>query len=158
MQIYNSLKELTDNRSILIIGLGNLERGEDGVGIKIVGKLKEFAPDRVFSEEDGIEEVILNAANNNKVDTVIFVDAVDFGGKIGESRIFRANSFSHYNISTHKIPIDILSAFLMKKGKKVYLLGIQIGNTGHNLNFSNMVKESVEEIYKTFREILKKQH
>ncbi len=82
-----TLKPKKDKKKSAVIGIGNTLMSDDGVGVKVL-ELLEDLPDHVGVVElatggmtllhhlEGLEEAVL-------------VDAVDFGGRPGEIRLFK---------------------------------------------------------------------
>jgi len=143
-------------KKIGIIGLGNPLRSDDGIGIILLNKIIEQK--NIFSKN--IEYIDGGIGGINlihdlvKFDIVLFIDAIDFKGKIGET-IF----LEQEELFSKKIPIrasthqnDILKTIQLSKSlnelpEKIFFYGIQIKDTSIGSNLSN-------EIYKKFNEIL----
>ncbi|MCL5070797.1 MAG: hydrogenase maturation protease, partial [Actinobacteria bacterium] len=72
---------------IKIIGFGNIYMGDDGVGIRVVEKIKEQG---VFDDYDNVEVIDGGTSGVDLVfylqqaDKVIIIDAVDAGQVVGE--------------------------------------------------------------------------
>ncbi|MFO7792233.1 MAG: hydrogenase maturation protease [Candidatus Saliniplasma sp.] len=75
-------------KTIGVIGIGNLYRGDDGIGPKLVQKLQEkpFSPHILFFDI-GLGEIDLLHILKD-LDSVLIIDAVNFDGDIGEFRFF----------------------------------------------------------------------
>jgi len=140
------LQELIDSKPVVLIGLGNSDRADDGVGIEVARNLKGLAPDRSFLEAEGLEEIVFTISGRKDVEIVLFVDAVDFGGRAGEIRIFSQAAFPPYPISTHRVPLRLFSALLRKRGKATYLLGVQPRTLDFGSQISDGVKTSLEKL------------
>jgi hydrogenase 3 maturation protease len=114
--------------SLIVIGLGNTDRADDGVGIQIVTHLKIHFPEEVFLEtEQSVEGLVLDCLEKKSVRSVLFIDAVDFNGKPGQVQIFTADDIEKLTpfMTTHKVPIGFLMGLIQKAGKQPFLLGIQ---------------------------------
>src|SRR4030042_252830 len=71
--------------SMIIIGLGNPDRADDGAGIQLAGLLEKRFPDQVFSErERSVEGLVLEHIEAQKTETILFVDAASFSPVPGE--------------------------------------------------------------------------
>lgn len=93
---------------ILIIGMGNPYRCDDGVGRILARRLKEESLEGVrVVEQSGEGAALMEAWKNAEI--VILIDAVDSGGKPGTLQRFDVNTqplptqFFHY--STHAFSI-----------------------------------------------------
>ncbi len=127
------------------IGLGNKERSDDSVGLLIVNRLKEKHKN-AWTEEDGLEEVVLSLIEDNTINEVVFIDAVDFDGMPGQVDIFTADEVPLLELSTHKVPLGVLMALLEKNGKNTYLIGIQPASTEFKPELHPYVHNSANEI------------
>jgi len=143
-------------KKIGIIGLGNPLRSDDGIGILLLNKIIEKK--NIFSKN--IEYIDGGTGGLNlihdiaKFDVILFIDAIDFKGKIGET-IF----LDQEELVSKKIPIrtsthqnDILKIIQLSKSlnelpEKIFFYGVQIKDTSIGSNLSN-------EIYEKFNEIL----
>ncbi len=144
------LQPLLKAKSPAVIGLGNRDRGDDGCGLEIAEMLKARFPRRAFSEaQKSAEALTLELIENDFIETVLYIDAADFGGRPGEFRLFdsdRAASFSP-SFSTHKVPITLLMELLRQHGKQSFLLGIQPENLGLFSPVSEAVLRTVQMVY-----------
>ena len=142
-------------KKIGIIGLGNPLRSDDGIGIILLNKIIEKK--NIFSKNiDYIDGGIggINLIHDLvKFDIVLFIDAIDFKGKIGETIFLEQEELVSKKIpiraSTHQndiFKIIQLSKSLNELPEKIFFYGIQIKDTSIGSNLSN-------EIYKKFNEI-----
>lgn len=105
--------------SFLILGVGNPERGDDGIGNYVVSKLgTEHRLDCGPVPENYTGKI--RKINPQKI---LIVDAVDFGGQPGETTLTEAENAVGVTLSTHSLPLSLLCKML--PDSKVYLLGIQ---------------------------------
>lgn len=130
------LKQIVDNKRIAVVGMGNVDRADDGFGIKVAESLKLEFPDRIFIEDEGMEG-ILNTINERKdIDFVVFVDTVDANEKNGTLLIIEKENIEDIKYS-HKIPLKL---YLSLVDKPSCIIGIQ----PEQLNFMQPVSEVVE--------------
>ncbi|TES90300.1 MAG: hydrogenase maturation protease [Candidatus Cloacimonadota bacterium] len=138
------LKQIVDNKRIAVVGMGNVDRADDGFGIKVAESLKLEFPDRIFIEDEGMEG-ILNTINERKdIDFVVFVDTVDANEKNGTLLIIEKENIEDIKYS-HKIPLKL---YLSLVDKPSCIIGIQ----PEQLNFMQPVSEEVVDgIRKTIK-------
>ncbi len=140
----SKLKQTIDNRQISVIGFGNTDRADDGFGIKVAESLKLEFPDRVFVENESMDEIIKTVNKREDIGFIIFVDTVEANEKGGTLIIVEKDNIEDIK-SSHKIP---LSLYLSLIGKPSCIIGIQ----PKQLNFMQPVSEDVEKgIKKTVR-------
>jgi hydrogenase 3 maturation protease len=111
-----------------VVGIGNIMRGDDGLGPKLIELLKTSrkAPQALFdcgtAPENYIFPILASGA-----DTVIFVDACDFHSFPGDIRIFDLDEISDVSFSTHS-PSPRLFTDLLKTGKEninMFIVSVQ---------------------------------
>ncbi|MFH0913435.1 MAG: hydrogenase 3 maturation endopeptidase HyCI [Candidatus Omnitrophota bacterium] len=102
---------------VVILGIGNTLRSDDGVGSILASRIKGKVPFIVFdageSPENYLEKVI-----KEKPDNIVIIDAVDFGGKPGEFRVLEAQDLKTTNLfSTHNASISLTINYLQSNLK-----------------------------------------
>lgn len=74
---------------VLILGIGNTLRSDDGLGSILANRLKDKVPFKVIdagtTPENYLEKIV-----KEKPESMIIIDAVDFGGVPGEFRLLQA--------------------------------------------------------------------
>jgi hydrogenase maturation protease len=139
-----------DRKSILVIGLGNSYRSDDGVGEVIAGRLMEMLPEHVdvhSSIKDGLSLIHLW----HEYDCVYLIDAVSSGRTPGKVYRFDAvtkpppkNLFKNY--STHSI--DILETIALAENldslpEKLIIYGVEGKDFSIGSGLSDEVLKSV---------------
>ena len=97
---------------VVICGIGSTLRSDDGIGSllasRIHGKVPYIVYDAGSSPENYLGKII-----KDKPDTVILVDAVDFGGLPGEFRVVEPEDIQTVNFfSTHNASISLAINYL----------------------------------------------
>ena len=127
-EIKAKLDKLIFNKSIVLVGLGNPDRADDGFGLELARRLKKTFPDSVFSElERSVEGIVYDLLEYEICEEIIFADAVHFKGSPGELKIFDSNDIDRFvsPISTHKVPMSLLMGLIQEHHKSSVLLGVQ---------------------------------
>jgi len=125
---------------VLILGIGNTLRGDDGVGSFLASKIKDKVPFLVF-DSGTTPENYLGKIIREAPDTVIIIDAVDFGGAPGEFRILEANEVKTVNLfSTHNASIS-LSINYLKSNLQADIIVLII--QPKNINFTDKLSPEV---------------
>jgi hydrogenase 3 maturation protease len=130
----------------LILGVGNRMRGDDGAGPLLVDLLRDRglvrAVDCGVAPENYVEKVVRMAP-----ETVLVVDAVDFGVPPGEARLIAPEQISEGGLSTHagslKLVCDYLHARLTVR---IFLLGIQPERVSLGDGVGERVRRTVESL------------
>jgi hydrogenase 3 maturation protease len=105
---------------IVLVGVGNTDRGDDGVGSVLARKMGFI--DAGVSPENFLEKIV-----TERPDTVLIIDAADCGGAPGEVKLFDAADIAPGGLSTHALSLDMTREYLEGRlpGVKVVLLAIQ---------------------------------
>lgn len=138
---------LAGEGDLVLIGVGNPLRGDDGVGVEIAKILKQSLRNervKVVIVEDRVDLIprMLRGANPR---AVLIFDAADFGGRPGDVRIMSSDEASGKAISTHEMPLDLMLR-LAEKGAPAYVLGIQVETLEFGTGISPAVKVAVDEV------------
>lgn len=152
------LLQLVHSESLVVIGLGNTDRSDDGIGIEIGANLKTRFPEKVFLEtEQSVEGLVLECLENNSIKSILFIDAVDFNGKPGQVQLFTADDADKFlpSLSTHKVPIGFLMGLIQRAGKQPLLIGIQPKSLNLLGNITNELLEVINQMTAIFAVLLK---
>ncbi|MEO0074957.1 MAG: hydrogenase 3 maturation endopeptidase HyCI [candidate division WOR-3 bacterium] len=150
--------------TIVILGVGNRLRGDDGIGSIVATELKEmltkglikvinkevFIYDTESSPENYLDKVI-----DKKADWVIFIDACDFKAQAGEFRLFdgdEINDIAYGFLSTHTLPLTLTIELIRKQtNSKISLLGVQ----PKSLTFGEVLSPEVSAVKSKIIDFLK---
>ncbi|MCM8780588.1 MAG: hydrogenase 3 maturation endopeptidase HyCI [Candidatus Omnitrophica bacterium] len=136
---------------VVILGIGNTLRRDDGLGVILAERLKNRTPFKVF--DVGISpENYLGKIVREKPNTVIIIDAVDFGAQPGEFRLLDADDIKTSNLfSTHNISISLLINYLQNNLKAdIIILTVQPKEISLGEGLSPEVKKTVNKLEDCF--------
>ncbi|MEO0130607.1 MAG: hydrogenase 3 maturation endopeptidase HyCI [candidate division WOR-3 bacterium] len=143
---------------VLIVGIGNRDRGDDGIGSLIAERLIKEGFENVLDCER-IPENYLSKIIEQKPEKIIFIDACDFGGKVGEVKVFKKEEWQNFktlSFSTHTLPMPLFLSLIEKlTNSEVYLLGIQVKNTNFSQSLSEELNNLLEELIEKIKNFLK---
>ena len=112
---------------VCLMGLGNVDYGDDGFGVRLAEKLAERGVLDAVVAGTTPEHFIGHVADEG-FDHLIFLDAVEFGGAPGSVVFLNAGEMAARfpQISTHKISVGVLAKWVDANGTtKAWLLGVQ---------------------------------
>ena len=132
-----------------IVGIGNLMKADDGVGMVMTAALKERLA--VFSEirtyetgttpENHLAEIIAF-----KPEVIYLIDAADFNGEAGDFKLFPADKIKSQGFSTHAVSISLVVQFLKLQTKaEIFLLAIQPEEISAREGLSAQVKTGTDK-------------
>lgn len=130
------------NRKILFIGIGNLLRQDDGIGVYISQRIKERDNIRVITVEVSIENYI-GKINSIDYETLVLIDCADTGKPPGSFELLPVDKISDMTFNTHNISLKRISEFFRND---VMVLAIQPEKVDFGENLSYLVKEAGNRI------------
>lgn len=143
-------------QKIGIIGLGNPLRRDDGIGLILLDRLqhqqKEFQKKISFIDggTGGMNLLHLLA----RFDVVLIIDAVNFKGKPGDTRLFtleqiQSKKKTPISLSTHEtdfIKVLALSKELNELPQKLTMFGVQPYNLSHGTGLSEQIIPHLDDL------------
>jgi len=144
-------RELRGAGRVVVLGVGNPDRGDDGAGPASVRALRRALPGRSSSvrlvEAGPMPENFTGPLRRFAPTHVILVDAVRAGRKPGAVFLVEPASIGHDDVSSHRAPLSWLVRYLTETaGCRVLLLGVQPGRTEPGEPLSAVVRKSVERV------------
>jgi len=152
----DQLTRFIDGR-ICVLGIGNRAWHDDGVGSLLAEALKSSTGLDVI-DAGFIPENYLETVARTIPDTILMVDATDFGGKPGQARLLYPAKVAYSSLSTHAGSLRMLSEYLYARtGAKIAILAVQPADTaageGLSLNVSNTLNELVKLLHNLCRPV-----
>ncbi len=131
-------------RNIVLAVLGNDLRGDDGAGILFGNLIREHTSLTVINGGNAPEN-ITGLIVKKHPDTILIIDAMDFGGKPGDVKLVSSERLEKDAVSTHgslKLFVEYLENMT---GASIHILGFQPKNLGLGEEISPEVSESVRK-------------
>lgn len=147
-KIERLLEKIISAGKTVYIGLGNINRCDDGLGIIITNQLKKQLQNRVYNEYDNLEEIILNLIEDQHTKNIIFIDAIDAEKAPGFLDIYTPNELNSFYLFSHKVPLKIYCDLLKKHQKNVFILGVQPKVLDFKVGLSDEIKKLANTIVK----------
>ncbi len=133
---------LQKDKKILFVGVGNLLKRDDGVGVYISNRISNRNYISSLTVETGIENYI-GKINTLKPDLLVLLDCMELGSGPGTYKLLKLNQIQDLTFNTHNISLKKLSDFFKMP---VYILGIQPENIGFGENISYLVRNIADKI------------
>ena len=158
MSLEQELREYfgTGKRRVALVGVGNPIMGDDAVGSKII-ELLETKPleDVLLLNTESVPEAFTKKVEQFKPTHVLMIDAANFKGKPGETKLFTGEQIGGQAISSHSLPLNIFISYIEGSlGIDVLLLGIQPKSIGLGEPLTEQVEVAVYYIVNTIYQIL----
>jgi hydrogenase 3 maturation protease len=139
---------------LAIVGIGNIIRGDDGLGPKLIEILKARGslPEASLFDCGTAPENYIFPILSTACDTLMLVDAADIGKEPGAVEVFDLDKISRVSFSTHN-PSPRLFTDLLKTGKddmNIFVISVQPKSTGIGAPLSEEVLRSLNKIADIF--------
>ena len=127
----NALRaSLSSAERVAVLGIGNVLRADDGVGIFVARGLqvaRGVPPDWLVLEAGAVPEACTGVVRRFAPDVIILIDTLDMSAPPGTiAWLDTWNSEGVASASTHGLPLDLLADFLRRDVHcRIGLLGIQ---------------------------------
>jgi hydrogenase 3 maturation protease len=132
---------------VVIVGIGNILRADDGLGPVLVEKLRNNRAEAVCIDAGSAPENYAGKIAKLKPDTILLVDAVHLGLKAGEYRILKKSEILRSGLTTHDISPNMFIDYLESRTQAdIYLLGVQPGNISFGQSMSDRVKKVLNRL------------
>jgi hydrogenase maturation protease len=148
------LRRLAGRRRVYVLGLGNTDRTDDGTGVLVAKNLKGPFPEFSFSEEDGIEGVVLDISERDESSVSFFVDAANMRQPPGTIRVVPKDDIDDREITTHRVSVALLASVLEKAGKEAAVICVQPGSVQFRGQITRPVFEAIDSLVRVLSEVM----
>jgi len=133
------------SKKVVVLGIGNELRGDDAAGILFVKTLSKTSKRYKCYNCGTAPENFIGLIEKEKPNILLLVDAADFEGTPGSALITDPKSAVGI-VSTHSVPLSIMTEILEKSGIECILIGIKPKSTQFGEKMSAEVRNKVKEI------------
>jgi hydrogenase 3 maturation protease len=151
--IFEQLNKLRDS-STVIVGVGNILKGDDGAGPLICEQLKAAKISAGLIDAGTVPENYIQRIIKKAPRTLLIIDAIDFGAEAGTIKVFKPGQLNSHVISTHTLSprlfVDIIRRSIQVD---VYFVGIQPEHTQLGQPISTAVRRAIEQLSGIIAEI-----
>ena len=149
---------LNDFEKLIILGVGNELKSDDGVGPFIIKNLmaENIESDRLLLIDSGtVPENFTGKIRKENPSHVIIVDACLMGCRPGDIRIVDKDDFTNIGISTHSMSLSYFVKYLERDTDfKIIFVGIEPETMDWGENPTENVEKSAHEFIKILKGIL----
>ena len=146
---------LSNSEKLIVLGVGNDLKCDDGVGPFIIKRLKEEDiedENLIFINAETVPENFTGKLRKENPTHIIIVDACLMNGNPGDMQIVDKDDFSNIGISTHSMSLSYFVKYLEKDNDfKIIFVGIE----SESLDYGENLTENVEKTAFDFINILK---
>ena len=139
---------------VLILGVGNPLRGDDGAGPHLIERLRGYVPATLLDCED-VPENFLGQIAENQPTSVLLIDAIDFGMTPGATALLEGDELEGVSLSTHHSSLQLfIKCLKAETATNVLVLGIQPKSTGFGDGISSEVKGTLDLLHHIIKRAL----
>jgi hydrogenase 3 maturation protease len=151
-ELRHILAQSTDIKTVIVC-IGNTLKGDDGAAVelyhKLAGKIKAELIDAGTVPENYIQRII-----KTRPQTIVLIDAVDFGATAGQIKVFEPEQIPEIAASTHVMSLRFFSDILKRESNsRIFLVGIQPKQLDLAKPLSDSVLQTVTELAELFIEL-----
>ena len=131
-------------KKVLVLGVGNRLRGDDGLGPVLIDRLAGRLSASLLDAGD-VPEDYLGPIEDSGAEVLLVLDAVDFGGRPGDVALLDASQLSQAGFSTHAGSLNLLpQAIPVHKRPSMMILAVQPSATGLGSGLSALVMVALD--------------
>jgi hydrogenase 3 maturation protease len=144
---------------VVIAGVGNSLRGDDGAGPRLIERLDSNTEKRrpktlfLFNCRE-VPENYLGPISRVNPDTIVIIDSADFSLQPGEVKIIETGDIREGGLSTHNASLKLSLDFLKESTKAdIFLLGIQPKSRKLGEGLSLPVEKALNNLEQIFHRV-----
>jgi hydrogenase 3 maturation protease len=135
------------NSTTVIVGIGNIIKGDDGAGPFLCQQLKHAKICADLIDAGTVPENYIQPIIKKRPQNLLVVDAIDFGATPGTTRIFRPEQLNSHVISTHSLSPRLFVDMVRKSiSVDVYFAGIQPAQVLLGQSISQEVNLAIQKL------------
>lgn len=151
--LLQQLNPLRDSKTV-IVGIGNILKGDDGAGPLICQQLKQAKISAELIDAGTVPENYIQPIIKKAPQNLLVIDAIDFRGEPGSIKIFKPEQLDSIVISTHSLSPGLFVDLVCKNvSVDVYFIGIQPAQILLGQPVSQKVKLAVQQLSEVLTEI-----
>jgi hydrogenase 3 maturation protease len=151
--LFEQLNKLHDS-SALILGIGNILKGDDGAGPLVCRQLEAAKISAGLIDAGTVPENYIQRIIKKAPSTLVVIDAIGFGAEAGTIRIFEPAQLNSLVVSTHTLSprlfIDVIRRSIQLE---VYFIGIQPAHTRLGQPASAAVSNAIDKLSAVLMEV-----
>jgi len=143
-------------KNYMLMGLGNICRGDDGIGSFIAQNFQ--SDDWLVLDCGTTPENFTSLVKKTQPEYLVIVDAAQMNLKPGEFRVIPSERIDKFYLTTHNIPLSLLISYLDEWAEKIILIGIQPEKMEDFQRISKRLQDSARKLIeilkgKSFQEL-----
>jgi hydrogenase 3 maturation protease len=139
---------LSDAERVAVVGVGNIMRRDDAVGVEIVKLLQgKISSNVLLIEAETMPENYIDQIVDFLPSHILILDSGLIGEKPGDTKLTAPTKDLNSAVSSHTLPLQVFCAYLEKAIKtKILMLIIQPKNTEIGDGLTKELKKAAQKI------------
>ena len=159
MSFETQLKDfLTDFEKLIILGVGNELKSDDGIGPFIISRLKKENVENdnlLLIDAQTVPENFTGKIRKENPTHLIIVDACLMDSNPGDMKIVDKDEFANIGISTHSMSLSFFVRYLEKDTEiRIIFVGIEPQTMDWGVKPTPNVEKSADEFIETLKGII----
>lgn len=122
---YEEFREQMEGRKVLILGVGNRSRGDDGLGSRLTERLKGKIKVPLI-DAGSVPENFLRQVEASQADLILVLDTADLRAAPGDLALLELSEIGGMAISTHTVNLHLLFKVIpASRRPKMLVLAVQ---------------------------------
>lgn len=144
----NLLQWFSGAKRVVLVGVGNPLRMDDGVGVQVINLLKGKTSKHVsLINSETVPEDFIEPILEFKPTHILIIDAALMETKSGSVKLYENWTEANVPISTHTLPIQIFCGYLFEATKaKIAMLLIQPENTDFGEGLTPLLEKTAKAL------------
>jgi len=149
------LQDRIYRKRVVILGVGNTLRGDDGVGPALIERLQGKV-NATLIDAGEVPENFIGPIEAAQPQSIIFIDAADIGADAGDVAVLEIDQVAEIGLTTHNASLALLARLLQSSTQAdVFLLAIQPEAIVFGTPLSACVTQTLQTLAELFKELLK---
>ena len=151
--LLQQLNKLRDSATV-ILGIGNVLKGDDGAGPLVCEQLKSAKISAELIDAGTVPENYIQPIIQKAPQNLLIIDAINFGALPGTIRIFKPEQLNSFVLSTHTLSPRLFVDMICRNIKvDVYFIGIQPAQVQLDQPVSPQVSQAIQNLSEILMEI-----
>jgi hydrogenase 3 maturation protease len=152
--MFEQLQDRIHDRNVIILGVGDPMRGDDGFGPALVKRLQNKLQATLIDAGD-VPENYLGLIDASPSDTIIVVNAADIGGKPGEAALLQTGQLDTATLTTHNPGLRLFAKVLRSTTRaEVVVLAVQPEMTAFGAPLTPRLNAALERLEQMLVQLL----
>lgn len=139
-----------DSKKYILMGIGNILRGDDGIGSIIAQKFKDH--DWLSLDCGVAPENFTSIIKKNRPNLLVLIDVVEMGLEPGQYRIIPPEKIDIMHLTTHSISLSFLISYLKNFARETVFIGIQPKFIDYSTFISPEILKSADKIMRILKD------